>query len=68
MTKPGYIMTNIPEGFVKVSYYAIFTDEEAMPMIPDIESYKVMDNALQHSAFSGGNIRVEKKLWQTDSN
>ena len=40
MTKPGYIMTNIPEGFVKVSYYAIFTDEEAMPMIPDIESYK----------------------------
>ena len=33
-------MTNIPEGFVKVSYYAIFTDEEAMPMIPDIESYK----------------------------
>ena len=40
MTKPGFIMTNIPEGLVKVSYYAIFTDEEAMPMIPDIESYK----------------------------
>lgn len=40
MTKPGYIMTNIPEGFVKVSYYAILTDEEAMPMIPDMESYK----------------------------
>lgn len=40
MTKPGYIMTNIPTGFVKIEYYAIFTDEEAMPMIPDIESYK----------------------------
>ena len=40
MTKPGYIMANIPEGFVKISYYAIFTDDEGMPMIPDIESYK----------------------------
>lgn len=40
MTKPGYIMTNIPEGFVKIEYYAIFTDEEGMPMIPDMESYK----------------------------
>ena len=40
MTKPGYIMTNIPTGFVKIEYYAIFTDEEGMPMIPDIESYK----------------------------
>lgn len=40
MTKPGYIMTNIPTGFVKIEYYAIFTDDEAMPMIPDLESYK----------------------------
>lgn len=40
MTKPGYIMTNIPTGFVKIEYYAIFTDEEGMPMIPDMESYK----------------------------
>lgn len=38
-TKPGYIMTNIPNGFVKVSYHAIVTDEEAMPMIPDNPSY-----------------------------
>lgn len=37
--KPGYIMSNVPEGFVKLSYYAIFTDEEGMPMIPDINSY-----------------------------
>lgn len=40
MTKPGYIMTNIPTGFIKIEYYAIFTDEEGMPMIPDMESYK----------------------------
>jgi len=40
MTKPGYIMTNIPNGFVKIEYYAIFTDSEGMPMIPDMESYK----------------------------
>lgn len=39
-TKPGYIMTNIPRGFVKVSYYAIYCDEEGMPLIPDSESYK----------------------------
>lgn len=39
-TKPGYIMTNIPIGFVKISYYAIYTDEDSMPMIPDLESYK----------------------------
>lgn len=38
-TKPGYIMTNIPNGFVKISYHAIITDEEAMPMIPDNPSY-----------------------------
>lgn len=39
-TKPGYIMTNIPCGFVKISYYAIYCDEEGMPLIPDLESYK----------------------------
>lgn len=40
MTKPGYIMTNIPHGFIKIEYYAIYTDEDGMPMIPDVESYK----------------------------
>ena len=40
MTKPGYIMTNIPHGFVKIAYYAIYCDEDGMPMIPDLESYK----------------------------
>lgn len=39
-TKPGYINTNIPTGYVKVSYYGIYTDDEGMPMIPDLESYK----------------------------
>lgn len=39
-TKPGYINTCIPRGFVKISYYAIYTDEDSMPMIPDLESYK----------------------------
>ena len=40
MTKPGYIMTNIPHGHVKIEYYAIYTDEDGMPMIPDMGSYK----------------------------
>lgn len=39
-TKPGYINTCMPRGFVKISYYAIYTDEDSMPMIPDLESYK----------------------------
>lgn len=39
-TKPGYINTRMPRGFVKISYYAIYTDEDSMPMIPDLESYK----------------------------
>ena len=40
MTKPGYIMTNVPNGYIKISYYAIYCDEDGMPMIPDLESYK----------------------------
>lgn len=39
-TKPGYINTCMPRGFVKISYYAIYTGEDSMPMIPDLESYK----------------------------
>lgn len=39
VTKPGYIMTTKPEGYVKVSYHAIVTDDEGMPMIPDMPSY-----------------------------
>ena len=37
--KPGYLISNVPEGYVKLSYHAIFTDDEGMPMIPDIPSY-----------------------------
>lgn len=39
VTKPGYIMTNIPCGLVKISYQAIYTDEDGMPMIPNNASY-----------------------------
>lgn len=38
-TKPGYITVNVPCGWIKVSYHAIPTDEDSMPMIPDIPSY-----------------------------
>lgn len=38
-TKPGYIYTNIPDGYVKISYLAQYTDEDGMPMIPDKASY-----------------------------
>lgn len=38
-TKPGFIICNVPCGTVKVSYYRIITDEDGMPMIPDMPSY-----------------------------
>lgn len=38
-TKPGYITVNVPCGWIKISYHAIITDEDSMPMIPDSPSY-----------------------------
>lgn len=38
--KPGYLMFNVRHGFAKISYHAIYTDEDSMPMIPDMHSYK----------------------------
>lgn len=37
--KPGFIVCNVPKGFVKISYTAIPVDEDSMPLIPDIGSY-----------------------------
>ena len=36
---PGYIKTNIRTGYLMVSYYAIPTDNEGYPMIPDDQSF-----------------------------
>lgn len=38
--KPGYIVCNMPTGYIKLSYDAIPTDEDGYPMIPDLASYK----------------------------
>lgn len=38
-TKPGYIITAAPCGYVRISYYAIPTDDEGMPLVPDHQSY-----------------------------
>ncbi len=37
--KPGWIITNVPCGFIKLSYKSIITDADGMPMIPDSTSY-----------------------------
>ena len=37
--KPGYLISNVPEGYAKISYHAIYTDEDGMPMMPDVQSY-----------------------------
>lgn len=39
-TKPGYIKVNVPKGYLKISYYAMYTDEDSMPLIPNLASYK----------------------------
>lgn len=38
--KPGYIVTNMREGFIKLSYLAIVTDDRGYPMVPDLSSYQ----------------------------
>ena len=37
--KPGYIISNVRNGYIKLSYFAEYTDEEGMPLIPDLVSY-----------------------------
>ena len=32
-------LTNVAEGYIKLSYFAEYTDDEGMPMIPDLVSY-----------------------------
>lgn len=38
--KPGWIVTNKREGFVKLAYKAVATDERGYPLIPDLQSYQ----------------------------
>ena len=38
--KPGWIVFNKKEGYVKLSYKAIATDERGYPLIPDLASYQ----------------------------
>jgi hypothetical protein len=37
--KPGWVVTNIPYGYLKLSYNAVPTDEDGYPLVPDIASY-----------------------------
>lgn len=38
--KPGWIVTNKKDGFIKVAYKAMPTDENGYPLIPDLASYQ----------------------------
>ena len=38
--KPGWIVTNKKNGFIKLAYKAIATDERGYPLIPDLSSYQ----------------------------
>ena len=38
--KPGWIVTNKRDGYIKLAYKAIATDERGYPLIPDLSSYQ----------------------------
>lgn len=38
--KPGWIATNMKEGFIKLAYKRIVVDEKGYPVIPDLPSYQ----------------------------
>lgn len=38
--KPGWIVFNVKDGYIKLAYKAILKDERGYPMIPDLESYR----------------------------
>lgn len=38
--KPGYIMCNTRDGYLKLSYNAVPTDNDFYPMVPDLASYQ----------------------------
>lgn len=38
--KPGWIVTNMKDGYIKIAYKAIATDERGYPLIPDLASYQ----------------------------
>lgn len=38
--KPGWIVTNKKQGFIKLAYKAIAVDERGYPLIPDLTSYQ----------------------------
>lgn len=37
--KPGYIVTNMRSGYLKLAYSAILTDDRGYPLVPDLTSY-----------------------------
>ena len=37
--KPGYVVLNVKDGFVKLTYRSLFTDQNGIPMIPVLMSY-----------------------------
>lgn len=38
--KPGFIVTNIRDGYLKLSYDSMYTDEDGYLLIPDLVSYR----------------------------
>lgn len=38
--KPGWIVTNMKKGYIKLQYKAIAMDERGYPLIPDLSSYQ----------------------------
>lgn len=59
---PGYIKTNVREGYLMIAYKAVPTDEDGFPMIPDNASfmdavYWYINMKIKYIQWSQGKIR-----------
>jgi hypothetical protein len=59
---PGYIKTNVREGYLMIAYKAVPTDEEGFPMVPDNASfidalYWYINMKIKYMQWTQGKIR-----------
>lgn len=64
--KPGYIVTNIPSGYIKLSYDALYKDDDGYLLIPDVISYKeaiywYVVSKLKYPEYLAG--RMNREIW-----
>lgn len=64
--KPGHIVVNVPSGYIKLSYDALYTDDDGYLLIPDVQSYKeaiywYVVSKLKYPEYLAG--RMNREVW-----